>query len=56
MFSWRHGWFERNNGLKWKFVARDIELHQMEVCSDNLTFKLTFGEEKVPAMCSDRRI
>lgn len=36
-------------GLKIKYVAPDIKLHQMYIFSDNLTFTLPLSDENVPA-------
>lgn len=43
-------------GYKIEFVAWDIELYQMDVCSDNLTCMLSLSNEKVPATYSVRII
>ena len=50
------GGTEDISGVKIKFVTRDIRLHQMDVCSDNLTFTLSLSDEKVPATRSVRII
>lgn len=49
------GYMKEIAGAKRECVARDMELPQMEVCSDNLTLKLTLIEEKIPARYSIRR-